>query len=114
MKTIQSFLLLLVVTMSLNVYSASKAETLEAKNDPFSEEIAKMLLRSNLIIEKDFTVKVFFTVDEDKVITIESISSTSAVVSDYLRARLEGQQLKGNRWLTDKVYELPVRIKAVR
>lgn len=112
MKTIKSFLLLLIFLISTNFYASTTFES-KIKGDPFSEEINRMLSRSTLIIEDDVFVKVIFVVTEEKKIEIRSISSTHAGVKSFLEARLHGQQLQGN-WFPNKIYELPVRVKALR
>lgn len=113
MKTIKLHLFSLMMLVSLSSFSATHLTALNV-SDPFSEEISKMLSRSSLIVEKDFTIKVFFTLTEDKMILIKSISSSNEMANKFLRARLSGQQLKGDMWQVHKVYELPVWVKAIR
>jgi hypothetical protein len=112
MKTMKNFLFISFLLMSLNSNSGNL--DLPLREDPFSEEISKMLLRSSLIVEEDLTVKVVFTLSEDKLIQIESISSSNETVNAFLRTRLSGQKLQGADWKVHQIYELPVRVKAIR
>ncbi len=113
MKTIKSFLFTLIMFISFPSTAATSL-SMTAEKDPFSEEISRMLSRSSLIIEKDFTIKVLFILNDDMEIEIRSISSSNERANKFLRARLSGQQLKGANWDSNKVYELPVRVKAIR
>lgn len=84
------------------------------KADPFSDEITRMLSGTSLIVEEDFKLKILFTLSRNKVIEIISISSPNRQVNEFLHLRLNEKQLKGGKWIPNKIYELPVRIKAVR
>lgn len=112
MKTMKSFLILLTLLSSATFYGS--AISIPVKEDPLSEEIHRMLSGSSLIIEEDLTVRVIFSVTEDNKIEIRSISTAHAGLKSFLEARLNGQQLEGNNWYPNGIYELPVRVKAVR
>ena len=112
MKNMKSILPILMFSIYFTALSANPLSA--AEKDPFSEEISRMLFRSSLIVEKDLTVKVFFVLNEEKEIQIKSISSSNEAVIEFLRVRLNGQQLKGSNWHSNKIYELPVRVKAIR
>lgn len=114
MKTTRFSMFIGMLFISLNFYAGSTNDPFLDKSDPFSDEIAEMLSRSSLFVEEDIHVKVFFTVNEDKVIEIKSISSSNTAVNEYLQVGLNGQQLKGKNWIPNKIYELPVRVRAVR
>lgn len=113
MKTINSILFFLMLSISASMY-AGEASNLPRNNDPLSRELAELLNNSGLIITEDFTVKIFFTVTEERTIEIKSISSENEVVNEFLYKRLQGQQLKGNSWFSEKLYELPVKVRAQR
>lgn len=112
MKTTKKILFSLMLLISLSSAAANFNEP--AKFDPFSEEISKMLSRSSLVISEDLTIKVLFTLTENKVIQINSISSSNKTVNKFLRASLSIERLKGENWEVGKVYILPVRVKAIR
>lgn len=114
MKTIKSYLLAAIFLCSFNLSNASALLHVKIGKDPFSEEISKMLSRSALVIEKDFKAVVYFTVSENNIISIRSITSQNETVNEFLQERLNGQQLRGRSWFPGKLYELPVRIKAIR
>lgn len=109
MKTIKSLLFVLMLTFSTSNFAATAVN-----KDPLSRELASLLSNSGLIINKEFTVKVFFTVNDQKKIEIRSIDSPNEAVNQFLHNRLQGQQLKGNSWFTEKLYELPVKVRAQR
>lgn len=79
-----------------------------------SYEIQRMLKDSDLIIEENFTVTVFFKVTDEKRIAIQKISSPNEGVNNFLMKRLNDQKLHGKSWYTDKVYELPVKVERGR
>lgn len=78
------------------------------------EEIQKMLVNSDLIIEEEFTVTVIFKVTGDRRINIQKVYSEHEEVNAYLKKRLQNQKLKGSNWFTEKIYELPVKVQAFK
>lgn len=114
MKTSKFFLFIGIMFISVNFYAGTTNGWEVGKKDPFSAEISQMLSRSSLEVEKDFTVKVIFTTSKDKVIQIQSITSSNLQVNEFLQERLNGKQLQGINWIPNKIYELPVKVKAVR
>lgn len=113
MKKITSLLLTGMLVLSLKSFAAPNADVFPAKN-PLHEEISKILSNSSLVVEKDFTLKVFFTVSQDKTIEIRSISPPRPEVNEYFVIKLQGRQLQGSKWIPNKVYELPVRVMAIK
>ena len=113
MRHFNLLLAALVFTMSTATF-ANATSNYDPKEGSMSYEIEKMLTNSNLLIEENFKVKIFFKVTEDDRIEIRSISSPNEKVNEFLKNRLQGQKLKGNQWVADKIYELPVSIEIVR
>ena len=107
---------LLFVALSLTFCATTYAGSVNPKENrlPVSAEIGKMLTNSNLVIEKNFTVKVVFKVTGDRTIDIRSITSPNEEVNAFLEKRLQGQKLSGNGWFTEKIYELPVKVESKR
>ena len=111
MKTLKMLLVAIAITMSSAIYANSFDG---GKTSNVSIEIERMLSKSNLIIEDDFTVTVVFKVNADMKIEIRSITSPNQEVNEFLRKRLQDQTLKGTGWSAEKIYELPVKIEAKR
>ena len=111
MKTLK----LLLVAFAITLSSTAFANTFGGSKTPgVSGEIQKMISQSNLVVEENFTVTVFFKVTSDKRIQIRSISSPNAEVNAFLKERLENQKLNGASWTADKLYELPVKVESRR
>ena len=108
---------LLVIAVTMTISSAMMAMPAANPADgikSISAEIEKMLVDSELTIEESVTVKVFFSVAEGKSIKIRSINSENPEVQKFLKKRLENRKLLNNKWMEGKLYELPVRIEAVK
>lgn len=106
---------LFLAAFALTVSTAAFANVNSSFEDgSISAQIEQMLSHSDLIIEDNFTVTVIFKVTENRKIEIRSIDSPNAEVNEFLKKRLENQKLYGNSWDMDKIYELPVKVQAVR
>ncbi|MHA6279956.1 hypothetical protein ACXYMT_07225 [Salinimicrobium sp. CAU 1759] len=111
MKRFRQFLAAFVLTVSTATF-ANSTTTLEEKWEPISTQIEQMLSDSDLIIEEEFTVTVIFKVNAESRIEIRSIKSPNEEVNLFLKKRLENQKLYGNSWVSEKIYELPVKVEA--
>lgn len=113
MKALKMLLAGFVFMMSTANYANPSYEDVE-KRGTISYEIEQMLSDSGLVIEEDFTVTVFFRVNEDRRIEISSIQSPNEEVNEFLKKRLEKRKLFGDSWSSGKVYELPVKVHGTR
>ena len=113
MKKINSILFIAMLFLTLNSFAAPKADSFK-KNDPFSKEISRILSGSSLVAEKDFTLTIFFSVTQDKRLQVRSISSPYPQLNEYFINKLQGKVLYESNLVSNKIYELPVRVKAVR
>lgn len=105
--------MLIILILSLCATSVAYPAA-DVEKDPLSEEISRMLSNSGLTIEEDFMVKVVFTVTQEMTISIKSISSHNETVNGFLYERLQGQELQGSNWFSGRIYQLPVKVRAVR
>ena len=108
---------LLFVAFALTLSSAGFANPtsdFENKTGSISAEIEKMLKDSELVIEEEFIVTVYFKVTDERKIDVRSITSPNEEVNEFLKKRLQNQKVYGKSWFTDKVYELPVKVEARR
>lgn len=113
MKTLKTLLVGFAIMMSTANY-ANPSFTDEGKRGSISHEIEQMLSDSGLVIDDDFNVTVFFKVTEDRRIEISSIQSPSEEINKFLEKRLENRKLFGDDWFTQKIYELPVKVRGTR
>lgn len=115
MKTFKFLFVALALAFNSTLFAATEVPSVaDRSNSPISYEIEKMLADSNLIIENDFVVTVFFKVNSDKRIDLKSIESPNEEVNTFLEKRLKNRKLHGDDWFAEKLYELPVRVQARR
>lgn len=115
MKRFKLFLAAFALTISTVAFGNASSEfNFEENRRNISHQIEQMLSDSGLVIEEDFTVTVIFKMTGERKIEIRAIDSPNEEVSDFLRKRLENQKLHGNSWDINKIYELPVKVKANR
>ncbi|MFD0976147.1 hypothetical protein [Salinimicrobium gaetbulicola] len=115
MRNLKFMFVALVLAMSTSMYANADRSTNHPENlkrTSVSYEIEKLLRNSSLVIEEDFTVTVIFMVTQDKKIDVRSISSPNEEVNKFLEMRLQDHKLKGKGWLAEKLYELPIQVKA--
>ncbi len=113
MRHLRLLFVAFALTLSSAVF-ANPTSDFEDKGGSISAEIEKMLKDSNLVIEEEFTVTVFFIVTEERKIEIRSIASPNEEVNEFLKKRLQNQKVHGKNWFTNKIYELPVKVEARR
>lgn len=104
----------LAITLGTSLFAAPNFSSEEIRGNSVSYEIERMLMDSDLIIEEEFTVTVIFEVNEDKRIEIRSIKSPNEEVNAFLEKRLQDRKLHGEGWFFEKVYELPVKVQAMK
>jgi len=115
MKNLKSLLIALTIVISSSVFAASVPASKELRKvTPISYEIEKMLRDSNLIVEEEFMVTVIFKVTAEKRIQIKSIKSQNEEVNTFLEKRLRNRKLHGEDWYAEKIYELPVKVQAMK
>ncbi|GAB2774458.1 hypothetical protein [Salinimicrobium soli] len=112
MRNLKLYFVLVLLTVSNYTFAGNLADG--ERESPITAQIAKMLDRSKLVIEEEFTVTVIFQVSEDQRIEVRAISSPNDEVNTFLKKRLENQKLHGRNWSTKMIYELPVKVEARR
>lgn len=85
-----------------------------AENKSVSYEIEKMLAKSNLIVEGDLTLRVLFTISEDKEIMVKKIKCDNEEINEFIMEKLQNRKVFGKNWVEGKLYELPIRVQAIR
>ena len=85
-----------------------------AGNKCVSYEIEKMLAKSNLIVEGDLTLRVLFTISEDKEIMVKKIKCDNEEINEFIMEKLQNRKVFGKNWVEGKLYELPIRVQAIR
>lgn len=113
MKTFKVLLVGLAITLSTASFANPVKED-KVRREPISAEIEKMLSDSDLIIEEEFVVTVIFKVTAERKIDVQVVRSANEEVNQFLKKRLQNQKLHGEKWFTDKIYELPVKVQAMR
>lgn len=79
-----------------------------------TSEIEEMLNEANFTIEEELSVRVVFSLSDERKIIVHSIKSENTEVNDFLMERLQGKQVLGGNWKTGKYYALPVKVEAVK
>lgn len=110
MKNFKITLAAFAMLIASSVFASSDSNV-PPKGEKISYEIQEMLENSGLVIEKEFSLKVMFTVTADKRISIMKIFSEDPKINRFLEERLANQKLNGEKWFTEKIYELPIRVQ---
>ncbi|MGB7842723.1 MAG: hypothetical protein WBL21_08035 [Salinimicrobium sp.] len=112
MRRLKFMLVVFGVFLSTSSFSNSLNEV-KTSREPV-EEIQKMLVNSDLIIEEEFTVTIIFKVTGDRRINIQAVHSENEEMNGYIKSRLQNKKLTGSNWFTEKIYELPVKVQALK
>lgn len=98
----------------INLFATAYAGTSNPNPvNPLIPQIEQLLHDSNLVVEKDITASVKFYLDENSQIHVREVNSPDKIVSAFLLKRLQDQHLSARDYITDRTYELPVKIKAI-
>lgn len=106
--------LFLAVAMSITTSVMSSTEPNFKRDKSVASEIEEMLDKSNLVVEEELSVRVVFSLSNERKIIVHSIKSENGDVNDFLMERLQGKQVLGRNWKTGKYYALPVKVEAVK
>lgn len=113
MRHLKSMLVVFAVVVSTALYANPEKAPFEAGSNKtsISYEIEILLRNSQLVIEEDFTATIIFEVTRDNRVNIRTIKSPNEEVNKFLEKRLQDHKLKGDGWFTEKIYELPVKVR---
>lgn len=113
MTHFKSYIAATVFALGTTLMTAGTIETTAGPN-PLSNEISHLIQKSDLIIEDDFKLKVLFRLDEEGRIQIHSVKSEDKEANEFLVKRLDNQKLHSKKWITGKLYELPIKVLGTR
>lgn len=113
MRHLKFILVALAFTVSTSIYAFDPGAGEIKEGKAISMEIQKLLDENNLIIEEEFTVKVVFTVSDEKKIQVHSVTSPNEEINEFLHNKLEDRRVYGKKWHQDKFYELPVKVESL-
>lgn len=114
MRTLKLLLVAVLMTTSTMALANNPTINPEKSARSVSYEIERMLDKSGLVIDDDFTVRVFFKLSENNEILIRSIKSENEEVAQFIMERLDQRKVSGKNWDQDKLYELPVKVQSKR
>lgn len=113
MRHVKLMFAAIVMTMTTAVVASTNPAPV-AGNKSVSYEIEKMLAKSNLIVEDDLTLRVVFTISEDKEIMVKKIKSENEEINEFIMEKLQNRKVFGKNWVEGKLYELPIKVQATR
>ncbi len=113
MRHLKFMLAAFALTLGTAIYAADPVTGEVKEGKAISMEIQRLLDDNNLTIEEGFTVKVVFTISEEKKINVHSVHSPNEEINEFLRNKLDDRRVYGKKWHQDKYYELPVKVESL-
>ena len=116
MKTIKSMLLVAAIAFSsvlaanTNPTEADPATT--AESNVITQEVGKLLKNPSFLVDNDITASVTLTINKKNEIVVLSVDSEDKTVEDYIKARLNYNELPSTVTTDEKTFIVPVRLQA--
>ena len=110
MRTIKTLLLLVALTFSSVLVASTNAEDKRTKSVAITEEIGKLLQNPSFLVDHEITANVTVTLNKNNEFVVLSVDTDEAYVENYIKSRLNYQELSENLNDGQKKYIVPVRI----
>lgn len=108
MRTLKLFAVAVAIMISGNIFAETKP--IPGKKS-FSYEIAKFFDNGKFIIDEDHRGKVYFSLNEERKITVHYVSFKDREVKEYIAESLQDKKLRDVQWEVGKVYSLPLLMR---
>ena len=116
MKTIKSMLLVAAIAFSsvlaanTNPNDAEPATTTES--NVITQEVGKLLKNPSFLVDDDITANVTLTINKNNEIVVLSVDSEDESLEDYIKARLNYNELPSTVKSGEITFIVPVRLQA--
>ncbi|GAA3574757.1 hypothetical protein [Snuella lapsa] len=112
MKTIK-LLTVLAILVCTNLSIAHTDPKKEApKVETISNEIQRILGRSNLVVKEDALAKVYFTINVKNEIVVLNVDSDLFALEEFIKSNLNYSKIKTKSVRQGKRYVIPVKFEA--
>lgn len=106
MKRFKLLLLTLAITITTVIYAEKSGRIYDLSG--LSAEIELLLRDTDHTLTQGESVKVFFSISEDRSIQYVGVASEDKEVKELLQKKLQGQKLDGEKWREGIIYELDI------
>ena len=110
MRTIKTLLLIVALSFSSVLVASTNAEDKRTKSVAITEEIGKLLQNPSFLVENEITANVTVTLNKNNEFVVLSVDTDKKNVENYIKSRLNYQELPVTLNESGKTYIVPVRI----
>ena len=110
MRTIKTLLLIVALTFSSVLVASTNTEDKRAKSVAITEEIGKLLQNPSFLVDNEITANVTVTLNKNNQFVVLSVDTDEVYVENYIKSRLNYQELPVTLNDGNKIYIIPVRI----
>ena len=110
MRTIKTLLLIVALTFSSVLAASTNAEDKKAESDAITEEIGKLLENPSFLVVSEITANVTVTLNNNNEFVVLSVDTDESYVENYIKSRLNYQELPISLDGGKKTYFVPVRL----
>jgi len=110
MKTIKTLLLVVALTFSSVLLASTNSEDLKTDSSVITNEIGKLLKNPGFLVEKDIVAHVTLTLNKNNEIVVLSVDSEDDNIADYIKGRLNYNELPSIVDGVNKIFIVPVRV----
>lgn len=110
MRTIKTVLLVVALTFSSVLVASTNSEDLKADSAVITNEIGKLLKNPTFFVEKEIVAQVTLTLNKNNEMVVLSVDSEDAYVANFIKSRINYNELPTTVDSVDKTFIVPVRI----
>ena len=110
MRKLKTVLLVVALTFSSALFANANLDDRKTDSDVVTENIAKLLKNPNFIVEKEIVAQVTLTLNKNNEMVVLSVDSEDKYVADFIKSRLNYNELTTKVNGLDKTFIVPVRI----
>lgn len=115
MKTIKSLLLVVAIAFSsvltANTDPNEANPSTSAESNVITKEVGKLLKNPSFLVDHDMTAKVTLTINKNNEIVVLSVDSEDRTVENYIKSRLNYNELPTAFISSEKTFIVPVKLE---
>ena len=109
MKTLKVLALFVAFTFSASIF-ANANPTSKVKPKTVTETVGELLKNPYFQLDKDVKAKVSITLNRNNEMVVLSVDTDNEIVENYIKDRLNYQELSKDLTITETSFVVPVRI----
>ena len=112
MRQLKTLLVVVALTFSSVLLASTTPEDRETESAAITAQIGKLLKNPNFLVEKDIVANVKITLNKNNEMVVLSVDSKENYVANFIKSRLNYNELPTEVNSLEKTFIVPVRVTA--